>query len=92
MLGREAWIVHPLLLWEDPADDARNLAYGRSFRDVLRPWATGVTYPNFLGDEGEARVRRAFGTGHERLARIKAEWDPENTFRRNQNVRPAASG
>ena len=88
--GREAWIVHPLLLWEDAADDERNMAYGRSFRELLAPFATGVTYPNFLGDEGASRVRVAFGASAERLARVKAAWDPDNVFNRNQNVRPAA--
>jgi FAD/FMN-containing dehydrogenase len=36
------------------------------------------------------QVKRAFGSNYERLARIKAAYDPTNLFRRNQNVRPAA--
>ncbi len=47
---------------------------------------------NFLGDEGEERVHEAYpGPTWERLARIKAEVDPTNVFRRNQNVPPAIS-
>jgi FAD/FMN-containing dehydrogenase len=47
-------------------------------------------YANFLGDEGEARVREAYpGATWERLAAIKRRVDPANLFHRNQNVPPA---
>ncbi|WCI08078.1 BBE domain-containing protein [Arthrobacter sp. OVS8] len=47
---------------------------------------------NFIGDEGQERVRAAFGEeNYHRLARVKQEFDPENTFHGNQNIRPAAS-
>ena len=88
--GRDAaFVVHPLFLWEDPAHDERVMEIGRSYRDFLRPWSTGETYLNFIGDEGQERVKAGFGErNHERLARVKAEWDPENVFRANQNVKP----
>ena len=45
---------------------------------------------NFVGDEGEARVRAAYPGGtYERLAEIKRRYDPENLFRLNQNISPA---
>jgi FAD/FMN-containing dehydrogenase len=64
-------------------------------------WVTGLVnelsqgdpagYAGFLGDEGEARVRAAYpGSTWERLAQVKAAYDPENLFRLNQNVPPAA--
>jgi FAD/FMN-containing dehydrogenase len=91
LAGRDArFVVHPLMLWEDPADDARALAHGRAYRTDVRPWATGATYLNFIGDEGRGRVQAGFAPGaHERLARVKARWDPDNVFRGNQNIRPA---
>ena len=91
LAGREAaLVVHPLLLWEEVADDQRMFELGRTYREDLRPYATGATYLNFLGDEGGDRVRAGYGTGsYERLLKLKARWDPRNTFHGNQNLRPA---
>jgi FAD/FMN-containing dehydrogenase len=91
--GRDtAFVVHPLLLWEDAADDERMIALGHAYREDLRPYATGDTYLNFLGDEGTGRVKAGFGArNYQRLARVKAEWDPQNLFHGNQNIRPLAA-
>ena len=59
-------------------------------REIFAPWASGGVYLNFVGDEGEDRVRAAFGDAYDRLAAVKAQWDPENLFRGNQNIRPRA--
>jgi FAD/FMN-containing dehydrogenase len=92
LAGRDArFIVHPLVLWEDPVDDDAAIAWGRGFRDDLSEFATGETYANFIGEEGDARVRSAYGAANaERLARIKAEWDPGDVFRGVGHVRPAS--
>lgn len=51
----------------------------------------GSVYVNFLADEGEARVRDAYpNVTWERLAAIKAKYDPTNLFHRNQNIAPKA--
>jgi FAD/FMN-containing dehydrogenase len=66
----------------------------RALHDALvRHSPVGDTYVNALaGNEGEARVRAAYGREkYERLARIKREYDPGNVFRRNANVLPAAA-
>ena len=83
------FVVHPLSLWEDPADDERNIAHGRRWREILAPYRTGATYLNFAGEEGADRVRAAYGPHHERLARVKAGWDPDNVFRATGNVIPS---
>jgi FAD/FMN-containing dehydrogenase len=89
MAGRQAaFIVHPLLLWDDPVDDECMLELGRAYRDDLRPFSSGATYLNFLGDEGSDRVRAGFGSSYERLIQVKTAWDPDNIFRGNQNLRP----
>ena len=92
LAGREArFIVHPLLLWEDSSDDERCRALGRAFRDDMGPWSTGATYPNFLGNEGATRMSAAFGASAERLAAVKAEWDPHGVFRTQPASAPETS-
>jgi FAD/FMN-containing dehydrogenase len=57
----------------------------------MRPFSTGATYLNFIGDEGQDRIRAAYGDrNYERLCAIKAEYDPANVFHRNQNIPPVA--
>jgi FAD/FMN-containing dehydrogenase len=64
-------------------------AWVGAFADALRQEDHGV-YANFLGNEGEARVRDAYpGETWDRLRRIKARYDPSNLFRLNQNIPPA---
>ena len=69
-------------------------------RPLQEAWAAGLArelsrgdasaYAGFLGDEGEERVRAAYpGATWDRLAQVKAAYDPENLFRLNQNVPPA---
>jgi FAD/FMN-containing dehydrogenase len=50
----------------------------------MRAWSIGATYPNFLGEEGADRMDAAFGSSGERLAAVKAEWDPKGVFRTPQ--------
>ncbi|MBZ6496526.1 FAD-binding oxidoreductase [Natrinema longum] len=74
--------------WEDPAMDEECIAWSRAFFDAMAPYATGGVYVNFISeDEGEETL--AYGANHDRLAEIKAEYDPGNLFRMNQNVEPA---
>jgi FAD/FMN-containing dehydrogenase len=86
-----AWAVHPFGLWENPRDDERAIQWARRIRTDMQPWATGDVYLNFVGDEGEDRVAAGFGRDYERLARIKAEYDPGNVFHVNHNIKPAPS-
>ncbi|SEQ05910.1 FAD-binding oxidoreductase [Natrinema salaciae] len=74
--------------WEDPAMDDECIAWSREFFDAMAPYATGGVYVNFISeDEGEENL--AYGENQDRLAEIKAAYDPENLFRMNQNVEPA---
>src|SRR3954452_9538010 len=56
---------------------------------ATHPYSAGGGYVNFMGEEGQARVRDTYRGNYDRLARIKAQYDPENVFRVNQNIRPA---
>ena len=74
--------------YEGPEDKPVREAWVEGFRDALRGDNHAV-YVNFVGDEGEARVHDAYPAATwERLARIKAQYDPENMFRLNQNIAP----
>jgi FAD/FMN-containing dehydrogenase len=77
-----AWIV------ADPAGE-EHISWTRALFAALEPYAMGV-YVNFLGAEGDARVRAAYGESkYERLAALKVKYDPTNFFRLNQNIQPA---
>ena len=54
---------------------------------ALKPWHSNV-YVNFLMEEGEERVREAYGTKFDRLKALKRQFDPDNFFRLNQNITP----
>jgi FAD/FMN-containing dehydrogenase len=71
---------------DDPAAD---IAWTEGLFDPLRPMSAGA-YANFLGDEGETRIREAYPQAtYDRLAAVKTRLDPANVFHRNQNIRPA---
>jgi hypothetical protein len=75
-------------VYERPDEAAVHEAGVRAFAAALYQDDAGV-YVNFLGDEGEGRVREAYpGSTFERLAEIKGRYDPTNLFRLNQNIRP----
>jgi FAD/FMN-containing dehydrogenase len=85
-----AYNVNINAVWtEDDPEPARHIAWARDFFAALQPHARDRVYLNFLGDEGQDRVRAAYGERtYERLARLKRVHDPTNVFRLNQNIRP----
>jgi FAD/FMN-containing dehydrogenase len=85
-------MVNVAAAFEDPDEAAVHEAWVSSLAKKLQQGDTGA-YVNFLGDEGEARVRQAYpGSTWERLTTIKARYDPTNVFRRNHNIPPATDG
>lgn len=77
----------------DPADKDRITNWARAYWSALHPYSAGGAYVNMMmdaTDEGQERVRAAYGANYERLARIKAQYDPTNLFRMNQNIKPIA--
>ena len=93
MTNRDAaWVFHPFAVWESADDDGDNIEWARNAIAGMRQFATGGVYLNFIGDEGADRVRAAYGdANYARLSEIKAEYDPDNVFHRNQNIKPATS-
>ncbi len=74
--------------WDTADQDSACIAWARDFADATKPFATGGVYVNFIS-EGEDRVKGAYGANYDRLAAVKAKYDPDNFFSVNQNVRPS---
>lgn len=84
-----AALVNIAAAWERPENDAASIEWARATWRDMRRFSTGGTYVNFLtADEGEERTRAAYGPHYERLAEVKAKWDPGNVFRVNRNIAP----
>ena len=82
-------MVNVAAFYEGPEDQPRREAWVTDFASALEGGGAGA-YVNFLGDEGEERVRAAYpGSTWERLVGIKGRYDPTNLFRLNQNIRPS---
>jgi FAD/FMN-containing dehydrogenase len=76
--------------WRHGAESQRHIAHTRELWESALPFTAGGSYVNFLGNEGEDRVREAYGSAtFARLQRLKTAYDPDNVFNRNQNVPPA---
>ena len=73
----------------DPAMVEAIGAWSRGYQEALHPYSAGGAYVNMMMDEGPDRVRASYRGNYERLAQIKAEYDPENLLRINQNIPPA---
>jgi FAD binding domain/Berberine and berberine like len=78
----------PISIWDDPADDEKNVEWARDAWNAVRPFSTGGVYVNNLGEEGDDRIRAAYGENYPRLLALKRKYDPTNFFRSNQNIAP----
>jgi FAD/FMN-containing dehydrogenase len=78
--------------WADPADSERNIRWTREFYAAMEPEVAPAIYFNYmyLNDEGEGRVREVYGLHAERLAELKAKYDPTNLFRVGQSIKVTA--
>jgi FAD/FMN-containing dehydrogenase len=75
--------------WTDPADRDRCVAWARETAAALEPHSRGG-YANYEPDAEGAYVPRAYGDRLARLSAVKAQYDPTNVFRLNQNITPSA--
>lgn len=91
--NRHGYNVTAIGTWLSPDDDEQEIAWPRAFGEGVAPFSSrGGGYLNYMGrDEPLERVRAAFGAEKfDRLQEIKRRYDPENLFRQNQNIPPAA--
>ena len=76
--------------WSDPSQDQACIAWARELFDRTAPFGTGGVYVNFMPEDEKQRVAKgAYGANYDRLAKLKAKYDPDNLFRHNQNIVPA---
>jgi hypothetical protein len=85
-----AYMMHPIAVWEDPADSDRHISWCRNLCAAMRPHTTGGVYLNMTMDEGEGRVRNGYSSAKfRRLVALKDKYDPDNLFRVNHNIKPS---
>lgn len=73
----------------DPANAGAIRDWCVGYWDATHPHSAGGAYVNFMMDEGQERVRATYRDNYDRLARVKATYDPDNVFHVNQNIHPA---
>lgn len=85
--GFEFW-VHSS--WRTDIGRERSHLWVEKLYKMVRPFGSGAVYLNDLEDEGDDRIRAAYGSNYERLAELKWKYDRQNFFAVNQNIRPRA--
>lgn len=75
--------------WPREEGDEQNIKWTRQIWDAVQPYVSNKVYVNALGVEGDDRVKQAYGQNYERLLQLKQNYDPNNLFRMNQNIKPA---
>jgi FAD/FMN-containing dehydrogenase len=77
-------------VWMDPADTERNIAWTRETHGAFRPFLSERRWLNYFSDDdADDAIRGMYGPNYERLAQLKARYDPENVFHMNHNIPPA---
>ncbi|MDX1493788.1 MAG: FAD-binding oxidoreductase [Longimicrobiales bacterium] len=78
-------------MWADPDADQEHVSWVRDYYDAIHPHSGYEGgYTNFMAADDQERVKENYGPSYDRLARVKAAWDPDNLFRMNQNIEPEA--
>jgi FAD/FMN-containing dehydrogenase len=78
-------------VWMDPSTTDANVAWTRDTYSALEPSFAGRRYLNYLSEDDIGRAASAgYGPNYDRIAKLKATYDPENVFHLNLNVEPAA--
>jgi len=87
-MRREMLDLVILSLWEG-GDSAPHIEWTRQFWTAMQPHSAGSVYVNTLSADEGSRISEAYGPNFNRLAEVKAKYDPSNLFRVNHNIRPA---
>ena len=74
--------------WDEAEQDEMCIAWAREFFQASSPYASRGAYVNFMTEEEGDRVAAVYGSNYERLIQIKNQYDPQNIFHLNQNIKP----
>jgi FAD/FMN-containing dehydrogenase len=74
--------------WPRPEDNEKNIRWVREYYEALRPYSDEGGYVNFMSGDDAARVTANYAENYELLVAVKTKYDPDNLFRRNQNIVP----
>jgi FAD/FMN-containing dehydrogenase len=87
------YVVSAEATWTDRARDDDHIQWSRDTLAALKPFSRGGAYLNFpgMGEDRDAMLRASYGPNYDRLAELKAQYDPDNLFRMNLNIKPASS-
>jgi len=83
------WVQVMVGVDPDPAKADELREWTVQYWEALHPYSMGGGYVNMMMDEGQERVQATYRDNYQRLAEIKAKYDPDNVFHVNQNIRPA---
>jgi hypothetical protein len=84
------YVVNIVGCWPEESADETHIAWVRETWKSIAGVSSGGAYPNFMDADEQMRVRPAYGNNFYRLAEVKRKYDPQNIFRLNQNIQPAA--
>ena len=89
-LRRVHYSINIMPAWTDPSMAEKCITWAQEFASALTGLGASDAYVNYLGDEGPSAVKASYGANYARLAGLKKKYDPDNFFRFNQNIAPAA--
>jgi hypothetical protein len=75
-------------MWPDPAQNEANIGWVKDYYAATAPHSEEGGYVNFAADDDQDRVRANYGSNYDRLVNVKRQYDPDNLFRVNQNIKP----
>jgi FAD/FMN-containing dehydrogenase len=88
VLREEHYTINIISTWLNSKDTEKNIQWNHELSEAVKPFSNGKVYINYLGNEGEERVKDAYKSNYEKLVLLKKKYDPTNFFRVNQNIRP----
>ena len=75
-------------MWPDPSQNEANTQWVKDYYDATAPFSEEGGYVNFMADDDQDRVKANYGVNYDRLVGVKRQYDPDNLFRNNQNIKP----